>query len=366
LRRTDRARRDNPTPNDLEDELSAIRTRDSQSNAAAATLRQMIMSFRVTQMIHVAAKLHIADKLAGGPQTASQLAAATGAEPRALYRLLRALAAVGLFREIGDGAFVLTPVGQALRKDAAGSAHGLALLYGEEWLWQAYGRMHHSVSTGQPAFDEVHGEALFDFLSANPDAAAVFNGAMSSFSGQEAEAIIAAYDFSDVRRVIDVGGGEAALMTAILRHYPDISGLVFDLEPVAMAAEDKLVAAGLATRSLCIGGDFFESVPCNGDVYVLKSVIHDWKDAEAILILRNCRRAMKADSRLLLAERIIPEGDGAAEAKLFDINMMVVAGGQERTEREHRGLLAAAGFESSRVIPTQSPLSLIEAVPVVD
>ena len=139
---------------------------------------------------------------------------------------------MGLFREIGDGAFVLTPVGQALRKDATGSAHGMALLYGEEWLWQAYGRMHHSVSTGQPAFEQVHGEALFDYLSANPDAAAVFNAAMSSFSGQEAEAIIAAYDFSDVRRVIDVGGGEAALMTAILRHYPDISGMVFDLEPV--------------------------------------------------------------------------------------------------------------------------------------
>jgi SAM-dependent methyltransferase len=344
--------------------LSTMRTRESQNNAAAATLRQMIMSFRITQMIHVAAKLQIADKLAAGPQTAGQLAEAAGAEPRSLYRLLRALAAVGLFRDIGDGAFALTPVGQALRKDAAGSAHGLAMLYGEEWLWRAYGRMHHSVSTGQCAFEQLHGEALFDFLSANPHAAAVFNDAMSGFSGQEAEAILAAYDFSGVHRVIDIGGGEAALMMAILRCYPQISGMVFDLEPVAMAAEDKLAAAGLATRGLCVAGDFFESVPGSGDIYLLKSVIHDWKDAEAMLILRNCRRAMKPESRLLLAERIIPEGEGAAEAKLFDINMMVVAGGQERTEREHRGLLAGAGLELSRVIPTQSPLSLIEAIPV--
>jgi len=352
--------------NDLEDELNAIRTRESQNNAAAATLRQMIMSFRVTQMIHVAAKLHIADRLGEKPQTAGQLAAATGAEPRALYRLLRALAAVGLFRESEDGAFALTPVGQALRTDADGSAHGLALLYGEEWLWQAYGHMHHSVSTGQSAFEEVHGEPLFDFLMGRPEAAAVFNNAMSGFSGQEAEAILAAYDFAGFRKIIDIGGGEGALMTAILRRHPQLSGLVFDLAPVAAAAEGKLAGAGLASRSFSVAGDFFESVPCGGDVYLLKSVIHDWKDAEAMLILRNCRRAMKADSRLLLAERVIPAGAGAAEAKLFDISMMVVAGGQERTEREHRGLLASAGLELVRVIPTESPLSLIEAVPVVD
>jgi SAM-dependent methyltransferase len=346
--------------------LNALRTRESQSNAAAATLRQMIMSFRVTQMIHVAAKLRIADCLAEGSQTACQLAAATGAEPRSLYRLLRALASVGLFRESEDGAFALTPVGQALRADAAGSAHGLAMLYGEEWLWRAYGRMHHSVSTGQSAFEQVHGQPIFDFLSERPGAAAVFNYAMSGFSGQESEAILAAYDFGGAGKVIDIGGGEGALMTAILRRYPQLSGLVFDLAPVAAAAEDRLAAAGLLSRSVCVAGDFFESVPCGGDVYLLKSVIHDWKDAEAMLILRNCRRAMKPASRLLVAERVIPVGAGAAEAKLFDISMMVVAGGQERTEREHRGLLASAGFELARVIPTQSPLSLIEAVPVVD
>jgi hypothetical protein len=350
--------------NDLEDQLNAIHTSESQRNAAAATLRQMIMSFRVTQMIHVAAKLHIADRLAKGPQTAGQLAAATGAEPRALYRLLRALASVGLFREAEDGAFVLTSVGQALRTDVAGSAHGLALLYGEEWLWQAYGHMHHSVCTGEPAFEQVHGAPLFDFLTARPDAAAVFNEAMSGFSGQEADAILAAYDFSRARKVVDIGGGEGALIAAILRRYPQLTGLLFDRDAVAAAAEDKLAGAGLATRSLCIGGDFFDSVPCNGDVYLLKSIIHDWRDGEALQILGNCRRAMKPQARLLLAERIIPEGDGAAEAKLFDISMMVVAGGQERTEREHRVLLAAAGFEVARVIPTRSPLSLIEALPV--
>ncbi|MFM9845418.1 MAG: methyltransferase [Dongiaceae bacterium] len=346
--------------------MNAIRTLESQNNAATATLRQMILSFRVTQMIHVAAKLQIADRLADAPQTAGQLAGATGAEPRALYRLLRALAAVGIFRETGDGAFALTPVGRTLRKDAAGSLHGMALLYGEEWLWQAYGRMHHSVQTGQPAFDEVHGEPLFDFLMARPEAAAVFNGAMSSFSHQEADAILAAYDFSGVGKVIDVGGGDGTLAVALLRRHAQLTGLILDLPMVVEEAERKLSAAGLSARSACTSGDFFESVPKGGDIYLLKNIIHDWRDAQAMLILRNCRRAMRPDSRLLLAERIIAAGSGAAEAKLFDISMMVVAGGQERTESEHRAILAAAGLELVRVIPTQSPLSLIEAAPVAD
>jgi SAM-dependent methyltransferase len=346
--------------------VNAVRTRESQSNAAAATLRQMILSFRVTQMIHVAAKLQIADRLAETPQTASQLAEATGAEPRALYRLLRALAAVGIFRETGDGAFLLTPVGQTLRKDAVGSLHGMALLYGEEWLWQAYGRMHHSIQTGQPAFDEVHGEPLFDFLLARPEAAAVFNSAMSSFSEQEADAILAAYDFSGMAKIVDVGGGDGTMLVAMLRRHVGLSGMVLELPAVAAEAERKLAAAGLAGRSVSLSGDFFQSVPDGADVYLLKNIIHDWRDPQAMLVLHNCRRAMRPDSRLLLAERIIPAGSGAAEAKLFDISMMVVAGGAERTEREHRGILAAAGLELSRVIPTQSPLSLIEAVPAPD
>jgi hypothetical protein len=346
--------------------VNAVRTRESQSNAATATLRQMILSFRVTQMIHVAAKLQIADRLAEAPQTASQLAEATGAEPRALYRLLRALAAVGIFRETGDGAYALTPLGQTLRKDAAGSLHGMAMLYGEEWLWQAYGRMHHSIQTGQPAFEDVHGEPLFDFLMARPDAAAVFNSGMSSFSHQEAEAILAAYDFSATSRVVDVGGGDGTMLLAMLRRHAALSGMVLELPAVAAEAERKLASAGLGGRSVCISGDFFESVPAGADVYLVKNVIHDWRDPQAMLILHNCRRAMRPDSRLLLAERIIPAGGGAAEAKLFDISMMVVAGGEERTEREHRGILAAAGLEMTRVIPTQSSLSLIEAVPAPD
>jgi hypothetical protein len=255
--------------------LNAIRTRESQSNAAAATLRKMILSFRVTQMIHVAAKLQIADRLAEAPQTASQLAAATGAEPRALYRLLRALAAVGIFRETGDGAFALTPVGQTLRKDAAESLHGMALLYGEEWLWQAYGRMHHSIQTGQPAFDQVHGEPLFDFLMARPDAAAVFNSGMSSFSHQEADAILAAYDFSGVGKVIDVGGGDGTMALALLRrhaqHRPDPG-----LPVVAEEAERKAVGSKpLGAQRLHIRR-FLWSVPMGGDVYLLKNIIHDW------------------------------------------------------------------------------------------
>jgi SAM-dependent methyltransferase len=212
----------------------------------------------------------------------------------------------------------------------------------------------------------VYGEPLFDFLMSRPDAAAVFNSGMSSFSHQEAEAILTAYDFSGVGKLIDVGGGDGTMALALLRRHAQLSGLILELPMVAEEAERKLSAAGLSARSVCTSGDFFESVPMGGDVYLLKNIIHDWRDPQAMLILRNCWRAMRPDSRLLLAERIIPAGSGAAEAKLFDISMMVVAGGQERTEREHRGILAAAGLDLVRVIPTNSPLSLIEAVPVVE
>jgi O-methyltransferase domain/Dimerisation domain len=331
--------------------------------SAAATLQHLIMGFRVTQLIYVAAKLGLADHLDQGPQTPQVLAQAVGAEPRALYRLLRALASLGLFAETADGTFALTPLAQLLQTNVAGSLRSLALLYGEDWLWQAYGRMLYSVQTGQPAFEHAHGQLLFDYLYHHPTAAALFNEAMSGYSGQEAAAILAAYDFSDVTTVVDVGGGHGALLAALLRNRPHLSGMVLDRAPVIAGARRRLADAGLAARASCVAGDFFAAVPSGGDIYVLKSVLHDWDDAAALRILRTCRQAMAQHARLLVVERVIPPGNTAAEAKLFDINMLVVAGGQERMEREYDALLQAAGFNLTRIIPTRSPLSLIEGVP---
>jgi hypothetical protein len=318
------------------------------------------MGFRTTQMLYVAAKLGLADHLRHGTRTPEQLAQAVAADAQALRRLLRALASMGIFAEEADGSFALTPLAEHLRSDAPQSLRGVALLYGEEWLWRAYGQMLYSVLTGRPAFEHAHGQPLFDYLSDHPAAAAQFDEAMSGYSAQEAAAILAAYDFSPASRVVDVGGGQGGLLSAILRAHPHLSGVVFDRPTVVPGARRRLAETGVGARSECVAGDFFAALPDGGDLYMLKSVLHDWGDEDAVRILRTCRRAMGERARLLVIERVVPEGNAPAEAKLFDINMLVVLGGKERTEGEYRSLFEAGGFRLTQIIATQSPLSLIE------
>jgi hypothetical protein len=331
--------------------------------AATAQLRNMIMGFRITQLVFVAAKLGLADHLRHGPQTPDRLAKLVGAEPGALARLLRALASLGVFAETSEGAFALTPLARLLQADTAGSLRSVAILYGEEWLWQAYGQMLYSVQTGRPAFERAHGQPFYDYLDQHAVAATQFHEAMSAFSDQEAAAILAAYDFSKLAVAIDIGGGHGALIAALLLAHPQLSGLVFDLPEVAAAADRHLAAAGLAARARSVAGDMFMQVPGNGDLYLLKSVLHNWDDAACVAILRTCRRAMADHARLLVIERVVPPGNDSSEAKLFDINMLVVLGGRERTEREYRRLFEMAGFELTRIVATSSPLSLIEGLP---
>jgi SAM-dependent methyltransferase len=330
--------------------------------ADGAMLRHLIMGFRTTQLLYVAARLGLADRLEAGPQTAQQLAPQVGAAPRALHRLLRALAGFGIFAETDGGAFALTPAARLLQSDTPGSLRGLALLYGADWLWRAYGDLLHSVRTGTPAFVHVHGLSFYDYLQEHPAAGAVFQSAMSSMSAQEAAAILAAYDFAKAQSVIDVGGGQGALLAALLRAHPHLAGVLLDLSPAIVGAKALLGAAGLTARATCVAGDFFTAVPKGGDVYLLKSVLHNWDDSDVVCILRNCRQAMADGARLLVIERVIPAGNGPSEAKLFDVNMLVTVGGQERTEAEYRTLLDLAGLTLARLIPTSSPLTLLEAV----
>ncbi len=326
-------------------------------------LRDLIMGFRTTQMIHVAAKLGLADRLAAGPRPVAELAAMVGADAQALHRLLRALASLGIFAEDASGNFVLTAEAALLRSDVEGSLRDIALLYGEDWLWQAYGDMLHSVRTGAPAFIRTHGQPLYGYLHEHPRAAARFNAAMSGFSGQESAAILEAYDFGSARSVADIGGGHGALLAALLRAHPHLTGILFDLPSVAAGARDLLNEPGIAPRLRCLAGDFFDEAPAGCDLYVMKSVLHNWDDTDARRILATCRAAMPADSRLLAIERVVPEGNRPAEAKLFDINMLVVAGGRERTEAEYRTLFAQAGLRLARVAPTRAPLSVMVATP---
>ena len=324
-------------------------------------LRQLIMGFRATQLIYVAAKLDLAGQLAKDARTAFELAASLGVDADALYRLLRALASLGVFAETGEGRFVMTPAAELLLRDKPGSLHSTAMLYGDELLWGAYGRLGHAIETGKSAFEQVYGQSFYDYLGAHPKSAALFQQAMTGFSELEATALLAAYDFSCVQTVVDVGGGQGALMAALLRVYPNVKATIFDRSAPTEDTQRRFALADIAARVTFIQGDFFTGIPKGGDIYFLKSILHNWDDAAANTILRRCCDAMPTDGRLLVAERVVPPGNAASEAKLFDINMLVTVGGRERTEAEYSALFRSAGLKLTQVITTTSPLSLVAA-----
>jgi hypothetical protein len=329
-------------------------------------LQQMIMGFRTTLLLHIAAKIGLADQLANGPRTARELAQVCECHPDALYRVMRALANLGVLIEHTQQRFELAPLGEPLRAGAHGSLKGMAELYGEPWMWSAYGNLLHSVRTGTAAFGRTHGVDFFDYLQLEEGAARAFNAAMTSFSDQEIHAILAAYDFTDVQRAVDVGGGHGRLLSALLHAQPSLHGTLFDRPNVIEGAKAHLAQAGFDGRCKVVGGDFFESVPEGADLYLLKSVIHDWDDARACRILQNVQRALASVSgaRVLLIERVVGDPTEVSEAKLFDINMLAMLGGRERTQIEHQALLNSAGLRLTRLINTSSPLAILEAMPI--
>jgi len=328
-------------------------------------LVRMIHGYRVTQMLAVAAKLGIADFLADGPKSVAELAERTETHPGALHRLLRALAGNGVLAEDDRGRFALTPLGGLLRTDDPGSARALAIYNGDELVWRSWGSLLHSVATGSAAFQRLYGMSIWEYRSQHPEPDAVFNDAMTALSNRRIGDVMATYDFSGIRTIVDVGGGHGALLAAILRAHPGMRGILFDQPHVAAGAHRLLETAGVADRCRIVAGDFFEEVPTGGDAYILSKIIHDWGDERATAILRACRRAMTAQARLLLAEAVIPAGNGPHVGKLLDLHMLVMLeGGCERTEGEFRTLLAGAGFSLTRVLPANEENSVIEARPV--
>jgi hypothetical protein len=331
--------------------------------ASPAALLQLVQAFRVSQALHVAATLGIADLLAAGPRSADDLARATGAHPRALYRLLRAVASVGVLTEDGAGAFALTALGQFLRADHPQSVHGWAIYAGHPTSWGTWQHLRHSVETGEPAFRHLHGVDVWTYREQHPDAGATFDRAMTSNSLQQRDAVVAGYDFAAARTVVDVGGGQGALLAAVLAAHPQARGVLFDQPEVVAGAAPLLRAAGVAERCAVVGGSFFDAVPDGGDVYLLKSIVHDWDDAQATAILRACRRAMGPAARLLLVERVLAPGATPDPGKFVDLTMLVMAGGQERTAAEYAALYEAAGLRLTRVLPTASGVGLLEGRP---
>ena len=327
-------------------------------------LRRLVLGFRLSQAIYVAAELGIADLLIDGPRSAEELAAAAEAHAPSLYRVLRLLAGEGIFAESEDGRFFLTPMAELLRDDAPGSLRPLARQSLGDASWRSWGQLLRSVQTGQPAFDRVHGVGFFEYYRQRPAEQAIFDALMSSYTEPITQAVATAYDFSPFGTVVDVGGGRGALTLGLLARYPLIRGVVFDQPEVAGAAQQAIQAAGQMDRCQAVGGNFFQEVPEGGDVYLLKFILHDWDDEQCVAILRACRAAVPVSGRLLVIELLVPPGNVPSFAKSQDITMLVNLGGRERTEIEYRALLTSAGFELTRSIPAEGELHIIEGRPV--
>ncbi len=341
---------------------------DPTKRAASATMMRLLAGAWVTNIIHTAAELGIADHFDEGPRDAASLAGATATHLPSLARLLRALTAIGLLLEAEDGRYTLTPLGDTLRTDAPGSMAAWARFLLNSDGGQSWQGLTHSIRTGETAFHHVYGTDVWTFRSTRPEMSKLFDEAMQSLTQGANAAVTQHYPFEKFGWIIDVGGGNGALLLPMLERHPTMRGTIFDLPHVIEFTRQRVAAAGLELRCEAIGGDAFIAVPPGADAYLLKSVIHDWDDEEAVAILRNCRAAMPAHAKLVLIERVLPDridpDDADARSHfLSDMNMLVNTGGRERTEGEYRDLLAKAGLRLTRVVATPSLAAIIEAEP---
>jgi hypothetical protein len=329
-----------------------------------AQLIEMATAHWVSRIVYVAAKLDLADHLAAGPSSADELAGLTGTHAPSLYRLLRTLAHLGLMSEDTGRRFALTPLGEALKKNASGCARATVLTLAHEWCANGFGELLYSVQTGKSGVEKYLGMPVFDWFGKNPEMASLFSETMVGFHGAEATAVATAYDFSGFKTIVDVGGATGHLLATVVSRAPGARGILYDLPHVVRDAAPLIQSHGVADRVTVEAGSFFERVPSGGDAYMLSHVIHDWSEEQCLTILGHCRRAMKPDGRLLLIEMVLPPGNAPHPGKVLDMMMLVGPGGQERTAEEYDQLLANAGFRLSRVVPTESAASVIEAVPV--
>ncbi|PYS99011.1 MAG: methyltransferase [Acidobacteria bacterium] len=330
---------------------------------ADAQLMQLLSGAFIAPAIYTAAKLGIADLLNDGPKSAADLATETETDERSLYRLLRALASVGAFEEVAPKTFANTPLTETLRSDVPRSTRDMALWICDPEHWKVYGDLSYSVRTGKPAWDNVHGEPVFEYLfDTNKELGAIFNRAMTSYSHQSIGPVLTAYDFSKAKTIADIGGGYGHLLAAVLAANPNAKGLLFDLPTVLAGAPQMLDSYGVADRVELVEGDFVAEIPVVADIYMLKHIIHDWYDDKNQKILENIRANMPDDAKVLIIEAIVPEGNEPHFSKIIDLEMLMSPGGVERTPSEFEELLRNSGFKLTRIIPTQGMMSIVEAV----
>lgn len=326
-------------------------------------MRNLTIGYWVARLVHVAAKLRLADLLKKGPCTVEDLSTAAGVQPQALYRILRALASVGVFAETKNGRFKLTPLAATLQTGVPASMHAWALMINENWGWDAWKELLHGVKTGEMPFLKAHGIPIFEYFETHPEDLQVFGESMTSISTTENPTIPAAYTFSGIRTLVDVGGGHGSLLATILKANSKLKGVLYDQPSViARAQKDQHVTTkGIAERCRLESGSFFETVPKGGDAYIMKYILHDWNDEQCVKILSNCRTAMNEKGKVLVVDNVIAPGNDPSWGKLLDIQMLII-GGRERTKKEFASMFAAAGLKLTRVVPTKGPLSIVEGV----
>jgi hypothetical protein len=346
----------------MSDTGTAPTASDAESLPPHAQVIQMATAHVVSRALYAVAELGVADHLSDGPRSSGEIAEATGTHAPSLYRLLRLLAGLGFFVEDAEGRFSLAPLGAALQSGAPGHARSAVRTMAGPMMWNAVGELLHSVKTGETGMEKAFGQPVFDYLGAAPEQATLFNETMIGFHGAEPPAVAAAYDFSGIGTLVDVGGGTGNLLATILLANPELRGVLYDRPYVAAEARLEVERRGLSDRCEVVEGNFFESVPAGGDAYMLSHIIHDWDEQQCLTILENCRRVVPAGGRLLLVEQVVPPGNDLHPSKFLDLVMLTITGGRERTEEEYAALFAKAGFELSRVVPTESPVSVVEAI----
>lgn len=328
---------------------------------APMKLMQMLMGFMVSKALSAAAKLGIPDALADGPRYYTALASAVGADQKALHRLMRALTSLGVFAEVEPGTYALTPMSQMLRADVPGSMRAMAVMITTPSHWLPWGRLEDTLRKGISVADDVFGKPLWDYFKDNEEDARWFNDAMTSFSGMTAQAVAEAYDFRGVKKIVDVGGGHGFFLSTLLRAARGAEGVLYDLPQVIQTL--PRLADDVAKRITADSGDFFRAVPEGGDLYTLKHIIHDWADDQCRQILTNIRNVMAEGGRVIILDAVLPPDCPQDPGFLMDMNMLAMTpGGCERTEKQFRDLCAASGLKLTRIIPTPSPVSIVEAV----
>lgn len=323
------------------------------------SINRLITAYRQSQCLRVAAELHLAEHLEHGSKTTAELAQETGTHQRSLHRLLRALAALQVLSEESPDTYALTELGQELRADRLGPG---ALLFNSALYWQTWLNLGYSLRSGDTAFDFLHGTHDWDYYATHSVDGALFDDAMAANTGPVTRAVVAAYDFAPFRRIADVGGGDGTLLIEILTRHPSVRGILIDRPDVVERAKEKLPDHVVGRIDL-VGGSFFEELPTGADLYLLKTIIHDWDEVNAVKILNRCRQACEPGTHLALIERVLPERakPEGLEIYLMDLNMLVNNGGCERTANEYRDLLHLSGFRLRRIVPTDAGVSVVEA-----